>query len=239
MYASDWRDGVSDLSMQDARPLDIQWVADPVSPDKRAIRVQLRRDEDFSDVVNGAPRAEFVLPRHVVLAPGKEYLIRWRTYLPADFEFDGRQMEIIAQIHQGARRGPPPFMLTLLGDAYELSVRGGNNTNHGVGVRICCAAADRGRWVEWMLRYEPDASGRDAATRMWKDGVRVFDAAGRPNAYPDDETAYLKFGVYKPDWQKAPSDIERITLYFSDVRVGERSLRPTEVTGFDGIPVVR
>ncbi|AOJ18073.1 hypothetical protein WJ11_01290 [Burkholderia cenocepacia] len=239
LYVNEWQYGVSDLGMQAAQPSDVRWVVDPVTPDKRAIRVQLRRDEDFSRVVNGAPRAEFTLPKNIVLRTGKEYLIRWRIYLPTDFEFDGRQMEIITQLHQGTRNGPPPIMLTLLGNGYEFSVRGGADTRHGVGLRMCCAAADRGRWVEWTMRYAPDASGRDAVTQLWKDGVHVFDGSGKPNAYPDDDKAYLKFGVYKPEWQKLPSDIERIALYFSDVRVDERSLRTDGTTGSDGVPVYR
>jgi hypothetical protein len=237
VYVSKWQDSVIDLGVQAARPSDVQRVADPVTPEKWAIRVRLRRDEDFSRVVNGAPRAEFTLPKYVVLRTGKEYLIRWRIYLPTDFEFDEQQMEIVTQFHQGTRNGLPPIMLTLLGDGYEFSVRGGAHTRHGVGLRMCCAAADRGRWVEWMMRYAPDASGRDAVTQLWKDGVHVFDGSGKPNAYPDDDKAYLKFGVYKPEWQKLPSDIERIALYFSDVRVEERSLRPDRMTGFDDVPV--
>lgn len=82
-------------------------------------------------------------------------------------------------------------------------------------------------WSDWRtgigdpgFQKAPDASGRQAVTHLWKDGVSVFDGSGRPNAYPGDMYAYLKFGVYTPDWLKSPSDIDAVTLYFGEVSVG-------------------
>ncbi|WP_244139787.1 heparin lyase I family protein [Burkholderia stabilis] len=219
IYSNDWRAGIGDLKLQEARRSDIAWVADPVVPSRRAIGVRLHRNEDFTRLVNGLPRAEFLLPSSVVLVSGHEYLIRWRTYLPSDFVFDRQQMEIIMQIHQSGLTGAPPFMLTLYGEEYAFSVRGGVDTAHGFGGRFCCATTDRGKWVEWTLQYAPDASGRQAVTHLWRDGVSVFEGSGRPNAYPGDEDAYLKFGVYKPEWLKSPSDVDFISLYFGDVSV--------------------
>ncbi|MDN7456418.1 heparin lyase I family protein [Burkholderia cenocepacia] len=222
IYWNDWHAGIRDLEFQEARPSNIAWMTDPMVVGRHAIRVQLRRGENFTRLVNALPRAEFLLPRDIVLAPGQEYLIRWRTYLPSDFMFDQQQMEIITQIHQSGLTGAPPFMLTLLGEEYAFSVRGGVDTVHGTGGRMCCAAADQGKWVQWALQYAPDASGRQAVTHLWKDGVSVFDGSGRPNAYSGDVHAYLKFGVYKPDWLKLPSDIESVTLYFGEVSIGTK-----------------
>lgn len=219
IYWNDWQAGIGDLEFQKAQRSDIVWIRDPLVVGRHAIRVQLRRGENFTRLVNTLPRAEFLLPRDIVLAPGQEYLIQWRTYLPSDFVFDRQQMEIITQIHQSGLTGSPPFMLTLLGQEYAFSVRGGVDTAHGFGARLCCVGADLGNWVEWALQYVPDASGRQAVTHLWKDGVSVFDGSGRPNAYPGDMYAYVKFGVYKPDWLKSPSDIDSVTLYFGEVSV--------------------
>ncbi|EDT41383.1 conserved hypothetical protein [Burkholderia ambifaria MEX-5] len=225
IYTNDWRSGIGDLEFQEARRSDITLVADPADPARRSIRVQIQKSENFANLINGLPRAEFTLPRDVVFSPGHDYLIWWRTYLPRDFAFDRQQMEIITQIHQSGLTGSPPFMLTLLGNEYTFSVRGGTNTVHGYGGSLCCASDDRGKWVDWVLQYTPDASGEHAITHLWKNGTSVFEGSGKPNAYPGDVNAYLKFGVYKPGWQTDPSDIDAITLYFGKVAVGDRKAR--------------
>ncbi|MGN7979842.1 heparin lyase I family protein [Burkholderia sp. 22313] len=225
IYTNDWRSGIGDIEIQAVRPSDVMLAADPADPARRSIRVHIQKSENFTNLINGSPRAEFTLPRDVVFSPGHDYLILWRTYLPRDFALDGQQMEIITQIHQSGLTGSPPFMLTLLGNEYTFSVRGGTNTAHGFGGRLCCASDDRGKWVDWALQYTPDASGEHAITRLWKNGTSVFEGSGKPNAYPGDVRAYLKFGVYKPDWQKEPSDIDAITLYFGKVVIGDRKSR--------------
>jgi hypothetical protein len=225
-FALDLRLGMKNLPTQAARREDITLADDPVTPGNRAIRVVINRGEDFSGVANGSPRTEFLLPPNIRLAPGSEYLISWKTYLPRNFAFDHQQWEIITQIHHSALSGPPPFMLTLNGADYALSVRGGENTTHGSGVRICCAMDDVGRWVDWTLQYAPDATGHRARTRLWKDGREVFNGDGMPNAYPDDNRAYLKFGIYKPEWLIQPSDVQFIEIYYGAVAVGEKPVRP-------------
>ncbi|KVN26091.1 hypothetical protein WT11_30630 [Burkholderia stagnalis] len=222
VYATDYRTRFGELLIQAPNSTDVTATSDPVAPGRRAIRVEMRRSENFSRVANGSPRAEFTLPRDVYLSPGHEYLIRWRTYLPRNFAFDLKQMEIITQIHQSGLSGPPPFMLTLTGAQYTLSVRGGANTAHGSGIAMCCAADDRGKWVDWALQYAPDASGRTAVTRLWKNGVMQFSGDGLPNAYPGDLYAYLKFGVYKPGWLHEPTDIDFIQLYFGEVSLAAK-----------------
>lgn len=222
LYANGWCGGIGDLVLQRAQAPDIALTADPAFAGRQAIRVQIRRDEDFARLLNGSPRAEFTLPPAMVLAPGHEYQIRWRTFLPPDFTFDHQQIAIITQIHQGGMSGPPPFMLTLVGGDYAISVRGGGDTRHGFGPAVCCAFADRGRWVDWTLIYAPDAAGTHAVTRLYKDGMQVLHGDGRPNAYPDDAFSYLKFGVYKPGWQDGASDVDSITLYFGELSVSAR-----------------
>ncbi|MBR7962168.1 polysaccharide lyase [Burkholderia vietnamiensis] len=225
IYTNDWQNGIGDIEIQAVRHSDVTWVADPANPTRRSIRVQIQKSENFTYLINGSPRAEFTLPRDVVFAPGHDYLIWWRTYLPRDFAFDSQQMEIITQIHQSGLVGSPPFMLTLLGNEYTFSVRGGTNTLHGFGGRLCCASDDRGKWVDWVLQYTPDASGEHAITHLWKNGTSVFDGSGKPNAYPGDVSAYLKLGVYKPGWQKDPSDVTVVTLYFGKVAIGDRKAK--------------
>lgn len=219
IYSNAWSNGLDGLMFQQAVPTNIALVNDPVAPDRRAIRVELRKNLDFSRLVNRLPRAEFLLPRNILLTPGHEYLIRWRTYLPHDFRFDSKQFAIVTQIHQGEHSGSPPFMLQLVGSEYAISIRGGRDMAHDTQQHLCCATNDRGRWVNWMIRYAPDSSGRRAITQVWKDNVAVFDANGVPNAYIGDRHSYLKFGIYKPSWQTYPTDVDALAMYFGEVTI--------------------
>ncbi|MFM0289997.1 heparin lyase I family protein [Paraburkholderia megapolitana] len=223
VFETSWKNGFErGMGTQAAQPADVAVVDDPLSPGHKAVRIHIGKDENFAHVANGLPRAELLLPQSVHFETGREYLIRWSTLLPAGFRFDSQKMAIVTQIHQSALSGSPPFMLTLLGPDYTASERGGTNTVHGRGARICCASSDVARWVHWALYYTPDASGHRAITQLWKDGVKVFDSHGMPNAYPDEQRAYLKLGVYKPGWQQTPSDIDEITLFYGPVSVQQR-----------------
>jgi Polysaccharide lyase len=223
IYAADWESGLDPaIVVQAAEPNDITVVVDPLMPARRAVNVDVRRDEDFSRVANGLPRAELLLPPTIGFASGHDYLIRWATFLPADFSFDLDQMQIITQIHQSAETGgPPPFMLTLLGTSYTVSERGGHDTVHGHGPAFCCADHDTGKWVRWVLHYVPDATGRTARTQLWKNGVEVFESKGLPNAYPGETHAYLKLGVYKPGWLTSPSTISETRLLYGPLTIAE------------------
>lgn len=220
LYSTDWSAGLDPaIGVQSAKSEAIEVVADPVRPAQRAVRASISRDDDFSHVANGSPRAELVFSRVTSIANGNDYLIRWSTYLPESFVFDAAQMQIIAQVHQGPASGPPPIMLTLDNASYTFSERGGENTKYGRGPRVCCAAQDRGKWVEWSLRYLPDATGARAITQLWKDGHSVYESKGVPNAYPNDHHAYFKLGLYKPGWHREPSTVDEMTLYYGPMSI--------------------
>jgi len=104
--------------------------------------------------------------------------------------------------------------MTLVGDRYQVQLRDGSRVQAR---DIGAASADRGRWVQWTLRYRPDASGGNAITELTKDGAQVLAANGTPNAYPNDSRAYFKIGIYKWWWKERPSDVSERTIFFGDV----------------------
>lgn len=232
VYSTDWSGGIdSRIGVQSATPESIEVVVDPVRPARRAVRASIAIDDDFSHVANGSPRAELVFSRVASIANGRDYLIRWSTYLPETFVFNAKQAQIITQIHQGAASGPPPIMLTLDNGTYTFSERGGQHTEHGRGPRLCCAAEDRGKWVEWTLRYVPDATGERAITQLWKNGSIVYDSKGAPNAYPDDRRAYFKLGLYNPGWHRETSKIDRMTVYYGPMSIETRQDNARQAEG--------
>ena len=202
------------LMLQQPTPNSMTLANAPCRPGGRALRVSIRQQDDYSRVANGVPRAEVSFAGRFAFEAGREYLVRWSTCLPADFRFDSRQPEGIGQIHEGAPQGSPPWGMTLTGDHYQVQLRDGNRTQ----IRdIGSAAQDVGRWVQWTLHYRPDASGANAVTELTKDGAQVLAANGVPNAYPNDNRAYFKIGIYKWWWKERPSDVSERTMFFGDV----------------------
>jgi len=223
LYVADWQDGINAEIAVQANPGDIAVVADPVVAGRKSLRVSMSRNESFTNVANGSPRAELLLPAPVSFAQGKDYLIRWSTFLPVGFAFDPEQLVIITQIHQSLAVGSPTIALTLLGTQYAISERGGQNpTNVSGGKSFCCADADTGKWVNWALRYIPDDTGAHSSVELYKNGQSVYAVEGVPNAYLNDQSSYLKIGLYKPNWVTQPSDVSQITMFFGPVYVSQR-----------------
>jgi len=202
------------LMLQQPTPSTMTIANAPCQPARRTLRVSIRQRDDYSRVANGVPRAEIGFGGRFTFQQGREYLLRWSTCLPADFQFDSRQPEGIGQIHEGAPRGSPPWGMTLVGDRYQVQLRDGSRVQTR---DIGTASADRGHWVQWTLHYRPDASGANAITELTKDGAQVLAANGIPNAYPNDSRAYFKIGLYKWWWKERPSDVSERTMYFGDV----------------------
>lgn len=223
LYTSDWADGIPSQVGIQSNPGDISVVADPLVPGRNALRATISRNEDFTNVANGTPRAEVLFPTPVTFAQGKDYLIRWSTFLPTAFAFDSKQLVIITQIHQSLPTGSPTIALGLLGTQYGISERGGSNPAVASGGKwLCCADADRGQWVNWTLRYVPDETGRHSSLVLYKNGVSVYAVQGVPNAYASDQSAYLKMGLYKAGWKSQPSDVDQITMFFGPVYISRR-----------------
>jgi hypothetical protein len=224
LYATSWEADDRDGLILQANPGDITFVPDPMTGAASVMQAHIELAENYSKLVNGAPRAEVLLPETVKFMQAGDYRVRWRTWLPADFKFDARQLTIIMQVHQSQASGSPTLALTLLGEKYSFSQRGGaNSTAVSATTWICCANSDRGRWVDWTLRYIPDESGAHAYTELYKDGRSVFRAQHVPNAYEHDQLAYLKLGLYKPHWARDLSDVESQTVLYGPISVERRN----------------
>ncbi|MDE1179735.1 heparin lyase I family protein [Paraburkholderia sp.] len=223
LYESDWTAGIDQRIGVQSNGAGIAIVDDPLNPQRKVIRATIDRSQDYSGVANGVPRAELLFPAPVRFAQQHDYLIRWSTFLPADFEFDNQQLTIMTQVHQGEWVGGPTIALAIQGSRYAISMHGGeNHTDVSAGKWLCCADADRGHWVNWSLHYVPDDSAQHALTELYKDGVSIFANRDAANAYPDVQNAYLKIGLYKPDWMSKASDVSRSTVLFGPVRVSVR-----------------
>ncbi|WP_322105697.1 heparin lyase I family protein [Paraburkholderia sp. J41] len=225
MVEANWRDGLDRMVSPQANPGSITFVSDPIDSSRQVLRVTIARGEDYTHVANGVPRAEVLFHEPATFAQGVDYLVKWSTFIPRDFEFDSKQMVIVSQILTSATVGGhgPTVALTLLGTDYYISTRGGVNVQKTTaGAKLCCADSDQGKWVNWTLRYIPDDTGRRSLTQLWKNGRSVFRSDHVANAYVGDQHAYLKIGLYKAGWKKEPSDAEVQTLLYGPVSISRR-----------------
>ncbi|QND98164.1 hypothetical protein SY91_05621 [Burkholderia cenocepacia] len=217
-YRSDWTRGIdSRLRLQEPAPQNIT-TGELFGIRDTLLKVSMNRSQDFSEVASGTPRSEVSFSPVFRFVNGRDYEVRWSTVIPADYRFDSRQPELIAQLHQGGNDGSPPFALLLHNGKYEVDVRGAPGTpsrSFAFGDPI----ADRGEPVWWMLRYRPDDRGVDALADVFRNGERVVHVTGVPNAFPNDHQAYFKLGLYKWWWKTRPSDVTERTLYYGDIEM--------------------
>lgn len=226
VYKTDFGSGVGALLVQ-AGYGSMTVVRALGKPSMKVVKFEMNRNDDFSRVCNGSPRTELNFSPVCKFQRSKEYNIRLSTFIPADYQFDSQQPEIISSIHQSLNSGSPPWCLILNNDQYLTRVQ--NQVNTLKNTNVGDASLDRGKWVNWMLQYKPDSTGATSITKLYKDGKLVFDAKGQPNAYPLDDNAYLKIGIYKWWWKERLTDVSSRTMYYGDVTILAR--KPTAALG--------
>jgi len=220
---SDWGIGLNSAAERIQGPSGaIRFGADASTSGGGIASFQLIRNMEFVGVANGVPRAEivFLKPR---FKQGETYRISWSTFLPLDYVFDFKQEEIITQIHQETPQfGSPPFAIIVSAGEYKINVLGSTN---GRILRASKSAGEvqRGSWANWDLTYTPDSSGARSITTLKLNGTSVAAFDGVSNAYQNDDSAYLKVGIYKWDWLKRPSDVDGRILYVSNVCISKVS----------------
>lgn len=222
LFTTSWEHGVDDrLQYQMPERDSIEDVDFGILGTPRALKVTIFRDQNYQGVANGTPRAEISFGEFIKFHRNGDYLVNWQTYIPADYVLDKEQPEVITQIHQGAqiKTGYPTFALFLSADGGYGVRSHTQNSNDSIGKIFGNPADDRGRVVNWSLHYIPDDTGKCALTELFKDGQRVFQSKGTPNAYANDDNAYLKFGIYKAGWQVKPSDVRARTMYFGRLSI--------------------
>lgn len=218
LVETDWKDGIPKQLELEARDGGIESIK--IGNGRSAIRATVTKEADYSRVANGSARAEFQFSNQFRFQQGSNYTIQWSTYIPNEFERDDTKFVIFTQIHQGDRAGPPTLAITMLGDNYAISQRGGENPMQiSAGQKFCCISSDIGRWVNWKLDYTPYSDNKKSTTKLLKDGHEVFNVVGKPNAYQGDDSAYMKFGLYKPHWNEGDSNSANVSIFFGPVKI--------------------
>jgi hypothetical protein len=208
-WGSDYCDSWSVQSLRDRAHIVANPHPDAVNSSPTVGRFILRYSDDYQGFVNSTPRSEIY--NYYTFHEGGTYRYTFKTYIPRDFKFDRsgwQQRMIISQLWM--QRG-----LILDGSNYCVSVSG----VHGV-TMLGSALPDVGKWVSW--ESEVKGSVLDGAEHslftVRKDGVQIY-ADNQATLDKASARAYVKWGPYKWDWKKYPTDIDEVVLYYDDLQV--------------------
>ncbi len=220
LFSTDWSTGIDErIQYQEPESESIKIVNMNRSDLGKAMRIIIKKNDNYSNVANGSPRAEISFNGFVHFQQNREYFVDWEMYIPVDYKLDGKQPELVSQIHQGPAAGYPPFALFFSENGrYEVHSRTQSKFDY-VSCYFGRVADDIGRVVKWELHYIPDGTGANAVTELFKDGKVVFATKGIPNSYSDDDGGYLKLGIYKAEWNKVETDVDVRTMYYGDVSI--------------------
>jgi hypothetical protein len=98
-------------------------------------------------------------------------------------------------------------------------------------------AYQKGVWTDWVLhvKWSPDDS--DGFIEAFRDGVSVFTASGK-NKYDDGRPVYMKFGIYKWDWQTDPqkSVTDQRVMFYDSLRIADQAGTRAEVDPANAAP---
>jgi len=201
----------------------ISIVDSPVRTGSRAALIELSRSDKVSY------RTELTCQSVHGFEIGKEYWVGMSIYLPEDWVTDYTK-EIIAQIHSwpdknlGEGWRNPPIALMVDGDQWLMRIRADSKPLTKMGqYELDTTYADlgtikRGEWTDWVFRikYRYDSQG---LLEAWCDGRKVISHKG-PVTQNDKGGGFLKFGVYKWDWQGSATATSNRTLYIDALRIG-------------------
>ena len=196
------------------------------APTKNVMKAHINVKENFSSLPSGTPRAE-ILGAGIKLENDSEYIITFNTYLPPDFQIEKTYSNphSFFQVHQNLLVGSPQLALGIDQDKYRMTSNSSASVHPEYKPTLKMLGninGDLGKWVKWVIYYKPSYSSSGRVI-IFKDKKPLLDFKG-VTAY-DNVTGYLKFGLYKWNWQKAPTTTNDIVTYFSDIHIYKKNWR--------------
>jgi hypothetical protein len=188
-------------------------------------RIHMDQNDSFG---GESPRAEIATFKHAFFDVKKEYWVGWSIYIPTDYVFDFKQNEILTQFRHrgqlcGSLGGSPPNALEPRNGQWQWSARSTSDPCPSQSPRetlINMGPMEKGKWTDFVARFY-FSSGNDGILQVWRDGTLYVDRVNQPNYYAMSQGPTMKIGIYKWDWDNAPSDSSSLTAYFDEVRVFE------------------
>ncbi|MGW9440034.1 heparin lyase I family protein [Streptomyces sp. NPDC055607] len=182
-------------------------VTSPVRDGSYAARFQL----DASDpLVSNGKRSEITQQDNQPLDVERWY--GFSLHLPSTWTYD-TSAEIVSQWHQcdaDCSGGSPPLALLTDEGRWKVDFRGDI---------IDLGAYATAKWTDWVfhVKWRTDGAG---VLEVWRDGTRVLTRTGATHD-GGPRSPYFKFGIYKWDWNKGPTDTSQRVMFYDSLRIGD------------------
>lgn len=207
---------------------------DAVNPSPSVTRVQINKNDSYSGLANGKPRAEFQR-RNFFFTYGHTFRCTFKNYFPADHQFDvsgPKNQNILMQLKQTDVFGPgaPPRCFGHNGTQYYVEDYVGIPGGKSIFQRVLFgdAKADAGKWVKWTCEFKADSlSGAGHGFKLFKNDSLVYSDNDRIWGYTKNTDFYFKVGAYKPDWLNYTSLQQSITAYIDDIQITDLTTNVT------------
>ncbi|WP_460498876.1 polysaccharide lyase [Glycomyces tarimensis] len=168
-------------------------------------------------------------------AAGDEVYYGFSIYIKGDWEADSTE-EIVFQWHTRpdaceSMKYPSAFLSIQPGGEWRLRVNSDDDacsTYESMSrTGFDLAEVKPGQWHDFVFRFEWDYTD-DGAIQVWHQTHKdpgwesVLSTTG-PNTYNDEPgvDGYLKWGIYKPAWNLAPTDVDDRVIVHDNVAFGD------------------
>ena len=90
----------------------------------------------------------------------------------------------------------------------------------------------KGVWENYVIEYEPSNSSmtspgvitvtKPGLLKVWRNGTLIVDDTNVNSGFPlNIGNFFLNWGIYKRPWESAASSVNKRTIYFDEIRVGD------------------
>jgi len=217
-------------------------------PNPRGSGTVLRMELRYADprVANG-PRSELTTLRNpapndfpnLFGGPGDEFWWGFRVLVPEEWVDEAADV-VVHQIHgqpmleEGEQWRSPPFSVNIQGGRWKVWSRWDNSPitvgTYGKQNVWDAGPVQKGKWVDWIIHarwshHPPGHPNDDGVLEVWQVAddatLKVVDYRG-PTYYNDKRQGYLKLGIYKWPWNHGPTNVDRLFLFYDQMRVAGR-----------------
>ncbi|MBT0809952.1 polysaccharide lyase [Litoribacter ruber] len=183
-------------------------VEDPRDRSNKVGRFELRYGDPITS--NGI--------RSEVLFPPQEDKERWYSYsiyVPSDEFEEDSDNDIIAQWHQTGGGSPATTLRIHNG---KWLVKSGETKDKREDYVF--GDVEKDKWHEFVFHFV-HSHGSDGILEVWHNGEKVMERKG--GNMHDLDLPRWKVGIYKASWASRSTDTRLRTLYFDNLKVGDRN----------------
>ncbi|MDN3240729.1 polysaccharide lyase [Glycomyces tritici] len=199
-----------------------------------AVKHEVRYGDSAADGPRAESHTETIEATH--FDSGDSVYYGFSVYIPSTWVFDETSEDIVFQWHNYKDscdfkdRGPSAFLSVHTNGQWRLRYNSDSaacSTETSVVKQAQdLGAVKPGQWNDFVFKFDW-SEGADGRIQVWHQTskalgwVKVADRQGA-NTYNDVPTTigYLKWGIYKPAWRTAPSNVSTRAVFHDNIAVG-------------------